>query len=104
MSKEKISDIQMIAGVILFIVMLFVGAFSFTSCSTKEVQKVRVENARYPKAGDRIELNGQEVVILKKFVFRVERTYKVRLPNGDITEVMGSEIIDKVSVSLGEKI
>lgn len=57
--------------------------------------------ARFPKSGDMIELNGEKIVILKKYVWSRHIRYEVRLPNGEITEVMGSEIIDKKPI--GEK-
>ncbi len=59
------------------------------------------ENARYPDTGDRIDLDGKEIIILKRYFWSTERRYEVRLPNGEITDVLGSEIIDKKPI--GEK-
>lgn len=60
-----------------------------------------IYNARFPNTGDRIELDGKEIVILKRYFWSTERRYEVRLPNGEITDVLGSEIIDKKPI--GEK-
>jgi len=95
MTKEKKSDIKQYLSMALFIVLVFGGAIGFVSCCNEETQRINRYTARFPKRGDKIELNGKEIVVLKKLVWRTERTYRIRLPNGQITEVMGSEIIDK---------
>jgi len=59
----------------------------------KEARKEAYE-ARFPKLGDKIELNGKEVVIIKLYFFG-PRKYQVRLSDGRMTDVVGSELIDK---------
>jgi hypothetical protein len=53
-----------------------------------------IYEARFPKTGDTIILNGKKIVILKSYIWSRERRYEVRQEDGTITDVMGSEIID----------
>ena len=55
------------------------------------------ENARYPKKGDKVMLDGKEVVIIKIYFW--SRRYKVRLPDGRFTEILRSELKDKKLLS-----
>ena len=53
-----------------------------------------VYNARFPKVGDRIELDGKEIVIMKEYAWCKNRTFRVRLPNGELTDILRGETID----------
>lgn len=60
----------------------------------------KIYNDRFPKAGDMVELNGQKITILKLYVWARRRTYRARMPNGTITDVVGSELIDKEIIKI----
>lgn len=100
MTKMEIAC-KTVGWLILLTVVIF-GAIGLKGCLEEwhdetEARQVRRDAyyARFPKSGDRIELDGVEIVILKKYFWARHIRYEVRLPNGEITEVMGSEIIDK---------
>lgn len=91
-----------IVATVVVISIIVVGSLGIKSCLKEKLRQSNVnrairykEYARYPNSGDRIELNGKEIVILKRYFWSTERRYEVRLPNGEITDVLGSEIIDK---------
>lgn len=58
-------------------------------------------NARLPKAGDRIDVNGTEVVIMKRYVWAYGK-FKVRLPDGRMTDILASELLDKKPIGAEE--
>lgn len=92
----KIILFSITMAVLVFIV------FGIGSCFKEEVayhkdQRVqkKIYDARFPKVGDRIDLNGEEIVILKEYIWSRKRRFEVRYQNGSISDVMGIEIIDK---------
>ena len=52
-------------------------------------------NARLPKVGDMVELNGKKIVILKEYFWSKKRTFRVRMLDGTITDVIDKELLDK---------
>lgn len=107
MTKQKKKDIAISIGIATICVLFIFQIGSCTcSCGKREVAKqtakakvraaVKAEiESHYPKRGEAVELNGEKIVILKKLYWKTERTYQVRMMDGTITNVMGSEIKDK---------
>jgi hypothetical protein len=51
--------------------------------------------ARYPKPGDKVEIDGKKVTIVKQYTLTLERRYQIRMENGTLTDVAGAELLDK---------
>lgn len=107
MTKQKKKDVAISIGIAV-ICLLFIFQIGSCSCSCLKKQaakntvkaKARAEaraeiESHYPKRGEAVELDGKKIVILKKLYWKTERTYQVRMMDGTITNVMGSEIKDK---------
>jgi hypothetical protein len=92
--------VNSVVGMAVLAIIIVIG-FCVRGCLIEESRKeaireaqVAAYEARFPNNGDKIELDGKEVVIIKKYFFG-PRKYQVRLPDGRMTDVVGSEIIDK---------
>jgi hypothetical protein len=110
MEKQTKKDLLgLLAFVIIIIVICAIvicGIIKINSVFTEMGRKeeirhaaYRKEEARFPDIGDTVELNGQKIIILKKYFWASNRTYRVRMPDGNLTDVMGSELIDKEVLS-----
>ena len=65
----------------------------------RKIKEAEIES-HYPNRGDMIVMDdGKKIMILKKLFWKTERTYEVRLEDGTITQVMGSEIKDKKPIN-----
>lgn len=107
---EKLIDGFFLGGKILLLIVFVVISFRvFTylfidedgwvktkvKASAARTERILKQRARFPKPGDTVELDGVNIVILKVYFWSNIRRYEVRLPDGSITDVLGSEIIDK---------
>jgi hypothetical protein len=80
---------------------MIIGVEKFVTWSSEHRAEMQIKdakrevlNARFPKVGDTIELNGKEVVIMKEYFWCQSRTFRVRLPNGELTDILRKETID----------
>jgi len=99
--RDKWGLAGFITVVILVILFFFVVITKMVGCMNTfedgiktDLAKLEVYNARFAAVGETIEVDGKKMVILKKYMWSQDRRYQVRLADGSITDVMGSEIID----------
>lgn len=99
-SKKSIKDVIITIGIVIICLLFLFQVGSCTcNCVRKSNERYRLRSAEieshYPKRGEKVLLDGKEIVILKRLFWKTERTYQVRMSDGTITQVIGSEIKDK---------